>query len=210
MIYVLYSGKSDKLNKIKKYLTSHLFVIIFVTDKEKLMNTSSKFVVATHIMTGLASRWTYFGQDYTSSSEHLAKSVNTNPVVIRRILGLLAKANLIISKSGPNGGSKLSKEPSQISLADIYNAVEKEEVIFHYHYKEPDEYCPIGGNIQDALSSILKPLTSVVVDYLANISLEEIMTDTMRRSGILKFLEMGYSPCEIEEKVLSGEIKINQ
>ena len=174
------------------------------------MNTSSKFVVATHIMTGLASRWTYFGKDHTENSDFIAKSVNTNPVVIRRILSLLSKADLIISKSGPNGGSKLSKEPSMISLADVYNAVEQEEIIFHYHYNCPSETCPIGGNIQDTLSAILKPLTNVVTDYLANISLEEVMADTMKRSGLLKYLEMGYSPCEIEEKINSGEITMNQ
>ncbi len=191
------------------------------------MNSSSKFVVATHIMTGLAARWTYYSSDYTESSEHMAQSVNTNPVVIRRILGLLAKSNLIVSKSGPNGGSKLKKLPSEINLADIYKAVEHEEIIFHYHYKKPSDFCPIGGNIQDTLSSILKPLTNVVIDYLENISLEEVMKDTMRRSGIQKYLDMGYTPAQIEEMfvqamntgcspdqldqmISSGEISINK
>lgn len=172
------------------------------------MNASSKFVVATHIMTGLAGRWMYFGTDYTESSESLAKSVNTNPVVIRRILGLLRNANLIITKSGPNGGSTLSKPPKSISLADIYNAVEKEEIIFHCHYKKPDECCPVGGNILDTLSSILKPLKSVVVDYLANITLAEVMADTMRRSGLLEYLKLGYTPAEVEEMARQGKIPV--
>ena len=172
------------------------------------MNTSSKFVVATHIMTGLAGRWRYFGSDYVETSELMAKSVNTNPVVIRRILGLLRNANLITTKSGPNGGSSLAKDPKLINLADIYNAVEKEEIIFHYHYNSPDEYCPVGCNIQDALSSILKPLTSVVVDYLSNISLEEVMADTMKRSGLLKYLKKGYTPVQIDEMVKKGEIPV--
>ena len=191
------------------------------------MNSSSKFVVATHIMTGLAARWTYYGSDYTERSDFLAMSANTNPVVIRRILGLLAKANLIVSKSGPNGGSKLNKLPSKINLGDVYKAVEQEEIIFHYHYKRPNDFCPIGGNIQDTLSSILKPLTNVVIDYLENISLEEVMKDTMRRSGVLKYLDMGYTPQQIEEMfmkamnsgcspekleqmILSGEISIDK
>lgn len=174
------------------------------------MNTSSKFVVAIHIMTGLAGRWKYFGNNYCENSEFMAKSVNTNPVVIRRLLGMLNKAGLIVSKSGPNGGSSLAKSPDTITLADIYNAVEKEEIIFHYHYKKPDECCPIGGNIQETLSSILKPLTNVVTDYLANISLEDVMTDTMRRSGLLKYLKMGHSPAEIEEMAKSGKIPIKE
>ncbi len=174
------------------------------------MNTSSKFVVATHIMTGLASRWTYFGPDYTESSKFIAESVNTNPVVIRRILGMLSKANLIVSRSGPNGGSKIAKKPSEINLADIYKAVEQEEIIFHYHYSEPSKICPVGCNIQDTLSSVLKPLTNVITDYLANISLEEVMTDTMRRSGLLKYLQKGLTPQQIEEKINSGEISVKE
>ena len=71
---------------------------MFVTDSEVNMNTSSKFVVATHILTALAGRKEYFCEGTVTKSDYLAESVNTNPVVIRRILGMLNQAGLKVER----------------------------------------------------------------------------------------------------------------
>ena len=85
------------------------------------MNTSSKFVVSVHILTLLAGRRYIFGADEGMNSDYISKSVGTNPVVIRRLLGQLRSENFVGSKAGPNGGFYLKKEPSTINLAQIYS-----------------------------------------------------------------------------------------
>src|SRR5690242_4193406 len=76
-----------------------------------------QFAFALHIMTALA----YFGRIIDSRT--LARSVNTNPVVVRRVLLALRRARLIRTHAGKNGGAELNKSPASISLHDIYEAV---------------------------------------------------------------------------------------
>ena len=56
------------------------------------MSTSSRFAVAVHILTLMA-----WSEDEPLKSEQVAESVNTNPVVIRRMLCELSEANLVVS-----------------------------------------------------------------------------------------------------------------
>ena len=73
--------------------------------------------MAVHLMTALV----YLHEK--SSSGLLSKSVNTNPVVIRRLLGELNRAGLIRAVRGKQGGFMLARDAKKISLLDIYRAV---------------------------------------------------------------------------------------
>ncbi len=84
------------------------------------------------------------------SSEEIAGSVNTNPAVIRRMLGLLARAGLVTSRLGAGGGALLAKRPHQISLGDVYRAVEHGD-LFAMH-DGPNPKCPVGRNINGVLT----------------------------------------------------------
>ena len=174
------------------------------------MNTSSKFVVATHVLTGLAGKREYFCEGTTTSSKMLAESVNTNPVVIRRILAMLNKAGLIISKPGSNGGALLSRNPNKITLDEIYRAVNENEGLFHSHYRAPSSVCPIGANIQTAMGKVINKVEKLVEDYFATVTLKKIMDDTLGMSGILEYLNEGLTAEEIEKKLFSGEIIVNK
>ena len=77
-------------------------------------------------MTLLAGHKLYMPEYTYANSEMIAESVNTNPVVIRRILSKLRDADLVDSKSGPNGGSEIARHPSKIKLSEIYEAVDDE------------------------------------------------------------------------------------
>src|SRR5262245_37725708 len=109
------------------------------------MNTSSRFVVAIHVLSLLG----YFAEDQTSES--MARSVNTNPVVIRRLLSLLRKAGLVRSQPGPGGGWQLTRPGSDITLRDVYAATEG-HTLFPMHRSKPHPRCPVGGKIQPLLS----------------------------------------------------------
>jgi Rrf2 family protein len=110
------------------------------------LNTSSKYAIAIHILVLLA----YCGQE-PLSSEYIAGSVNTNPVVIRRLLAYLRAANLVASQSGPGGGWQLVRSPQAITLRDIYRAVEG-STLFALHHNAPNPQCPVGSTIQTALT----------------------------------------------------------
>src|ERR1700738_1311916 len=102
------------------------------------MSTSSRFAVAVHVLTLMA-----WSDEECLKSDQLAVSVNTNPVVIRRMLCELAEDHLVISQTGSTGGSRLANDPDRISLLDVYRAVETAEV-FSLHPKRPDRDCPVG------------------------------------------------------------------
>jgi len=87
------------------------------------MGTSSRFAVAVHTLAYIAIR---SSASLAITSEMIAKSVNTHPVVIRRILGTLRAAHLVRSQPGNGGGWTLAKKASAISLCEIYGAVELE------------------------------------------------------------------------------------
>ena len=82
---------------------------------------NSRFAVSVHILTVLASKT---GQLLTS--EVIAEQVNTNPAVVRRLVGALQKAGLVGSKLGPGGGLSLARAASAISLDSVYCAVKEE------------------------------------------------------------------------------------
>ena len=165
-----------------------LFVIIIVTDyliQFKLkMNVNSQFVVATHIMTLLAGHKLYLKEYACANSEMIAESVNTNPVVIRRILSTLKDANLVISKSGPNGGSEIARHPSKIKLSEIYKAVDDEGTLFHMHYGEPNHHCLVGGHIQESLKETMEKAEESIKKVLSKKSLQQLAKDVLERAGI--------------------------
>ena len=172
------------------------------------MNTSSRFVVATHVLVTMAAFKLASGKYQAFKSDFIANSVNTNPVVIRRILGLLRKAGLVISQTGPEGGSKIAKDPEKVSLLQIHEAVEDCNCFFHLHYRDPNQECPIGYNIQDALGSVFADAESAIKDVLAKKMLSEIARDIMDRSGISKKLAEGFSVEQLMQDFVfkSGEL----
>jgi Rrf2 family protein len=131
--------------------------------------TNSRFAVAVHVLTLMA--WT---EDEPLKSEQVAESVNTNPVVIRRMLCELAQANLVVSQTGSLGGSRLARKPDDITLLDVYRALEFPGV-FSLHRQPPSRRCPVGVNIETVLSNVLEEVDSAVEKVLADITLEDLV-----------------------------------
>jgi Rrf2 family protein len=131
--------------------------------------TNSRFAVAVHVLTLMA--WT---EDEPLKSEQVAESVNTNPVVIRRMICELSQANLVVSQTGSLGGSKLARKPEAITLLDVYRALEFPGV-FSLHRQPPSRRCPVGVNIETVLSNVLEEVDSAVEQVLAAITLEDLV-----------------------------------
>jgi Rrf2 family protein len=131
--------------------------------------TSSRFAVAVHILTLMA-----WSEDEPVKSERVAKSVNTNAVVIRRILCELAHARLVVSHTGSAGGSKLARRPDEITLLDIYQAVDCRGV-FSLHRQQPNRRCPVGINIETVLGKVLEDVDSAVDRVLTKITIKDVL-----------------------------------
>lgn len=110
------------------------------------MNNNTRFAVAAHILALLS-----FKLRVNATAELLAESVNTNPVVIRRLIAQLKKTGLVVVRPGV-GGASLTRPPEEISLLDVYKAVMPEANAGPLHlHPNPNPMCFVGGNIHDAL-----------------------------------------------------------
>ena|SRR2546426_9472422 len=134
------------------------------------MSTSSRFAVAVHILTLMA-----WSDEEPLKSEQVAESVNTNPVVIRRMLCELSEAKLVVSQTGSMGGSRLGRKPGEITLLDVYRAVECPGV-FSLHRQPPSRRCPVGVNIETVLGTVFEEANSAVEQVLAKISIRDVVT----------------------------------
>ncbi len=130
---------------------------------------STRFSIAVHTLSLIAS----FPNDCTG--DFIARSVNTNPVVIRRIMGMLKKAGLVDVRPGV-GGASLLKEPNQITLLDVYRAVNvtEENQLFRIH-ENPNIACPVGRNIEKVLQAELRDAQSVMEQRLAKTTLDQLI-----------------------------------
>lgn len=133
------------------------------------MSTSSRFAVAVHVLTLMA-----WSDEEPLKSEQVAESVNTNPVVIRRMLCELAEAKLVVSQPGSMGGSRLSRKPGEITLLDVYHAVECPGV-FSLHRQPASQACPVGMSIESVLGSVFAETNSAVEHVLAGITVRDVM-----------------------------------
>jgi len=133
------------------------------------MSTNSRFAVAVHVLSLMA-----WSEDEPLKSEQVADSVNTNPVVIRRMLCELAQNKLVISQTGSLGGSRLARKPEEITLLDVYRAVECRGV-FSLHRQHPSRRCPVGVNIETVLGKVLEEVDTAVEQVLARITIRDVV-----------------------------------
>lgn len=143
------------------------------------MSISSRFAVGIHILTLID-----LNKEGTSSSEFLASSVNTNPAVIRKIMGMLKKASLIEVHPGI-AGAKLAKKLSEITLFDVYKAVNvvQDKELFSVH-DNPNPQCPVGRNIQDTIEPLFTAAQLAMEKVLGNITLEDVVKDIINKEKI--------------------------
>ncbi len=133
------------------------------------MAANSQFSIAVHILALLAKS----GEDNVKS-ECIAGSVNTNAVVIRRLLSHLSRARLVISQTGSTGGTRLARTAGEIDLEQIYKAVSCGEV-FALHGKSPNQDCPVGKNIEAVLCNLQKEIDKTVGEKLSQFTLADII-----------------------------------
>ncbi|NKZ00404.1 Rrf2 family transcriptional regulator [Nocardiopsis alborubida] len=140
------------------------------------MSANSRLTIAAHALTwiGLYQRR---GHE-VATSEQIATSANTNPVVIRRLLAELRRAGLVVSRRGAGAGWMLSRDLAAITLLDVHQAVEPGPV-FALHRATPDPGCVVGRGIGPALSAVYDDVEAALRRELAGTTLEDVLRDVL-------------------------------
>ncbi|MDV6169814.1 Rrf2 family transcriptional regulator [Flavobacterium sp. DG1-102-2] len=128
---------------------------------------SGKFAITLHILSLLSREPEEF-----LSSEYLAGSMNINAVLVRKEIANLKKHNIVESREGKYGGTRLLKPAKDITLNDIF-AMTFESVHLGYSKNNPNPACPVGLKINDRLDILYKDVNSSISKQLDKISLLE-------------------------------------
>jgi len=136
-----------------------------------MLKISTRFSVGVHILSLLV-----VCKDYSCTSDFIAGSVNTNPVVIRRLLSMLKKAGLVNTSAGV-AGATLAKKPEEITLLEIYHAVGAADGTLFSVHEKTNQRCPVGANIQFALDDTVKTAQDVMEKELSGRTLADIVTN---------------------------------
>ena len=136
------------------------------------MQISSRFTVALHIFTCVET----FKDDYKVTSDFLASSIGTNPVIIRKILTQLQGAGLIKVLRG-TGGIEVTRDLSEITFFDVYQAIEPVEDgdLFRFH-ENPSPLCPVGRNIHALLDDKLSSIQNAMETEMKKYTLDDLRT----------------------------------
>lgn len=133
------------------------------------MSTNTRFAVAVHSAGMIA-----FGDRMVVTSVKIAQSVGTNPVVVRRVCGMLVKAGLVTMRKGQNGGALLTRSPEQISLGDIYRAVELGPALPVPESRE-NCTCPVGRIVGGVLRKFFCRAEDGMLKELDGMKLAEVI-----------------------------------
>ena len=140
------------------------------------MQITSKFTVAVHILTCID----IFDGKMRVTSDFLSGSTGVNAVIVRNVLGQLRAAGIVETRQG-SGGAHLAKALDEITLYDIYKAVDciDDEGLFHFH-ENPNADCPVGRNIHKAMDGRLQTAQAALENELKSITLAQVVADTRK------------------------------
>ena len=140
------------------------------------MQISSKFTIAVHLLAVID----YLGDNEKVTSNILAKSIGSNPVIVRNVMGNLKESGIIDISQGKSG-VLLTRKTSEITFYDVYKAVEsvKEEGLFHFH-ENPNPECPIGSNIHKAMDIKLETIQQSMEEEMKKITIADVLSDIMK------------------------------
>ncbi len=142
------------------------------------MAASSRFVVGVHLLVLLA-----LEDPDSLSSEPMADSVRTNPVVVRRTLSAFRRAGLVRSIRGRAGGFALARPADRISLAHVLSAVGADD-LFASRPQDPDPECPVGAHLDVVLDRQLGAAVLRLAQSLGETSIADLAAAVTEQASI--------------------------
>ena len=135
------------------------------------MATNTQFSIAVHLMIALG-----YGGEQQATSGELARSINTSPSFVRRILAKLSKSGLVATTTGKSGFCLLAKKPEEISLLEIYKAVDAPRT-FAIHDYPVQNACRVSCNIEAVMQRVLERAQNSFEGSLGETTLAEVIAD---------------------------------
>ncbi len=129
----------------------------------------TRFPVLVHILVALSVL-----KDEHISSASLAKSVSTNPAVIRKQIAMLVAAGWVDTLAGSRGGSMLIVDPEKITLRDVYKLLEQESVTAMH---SPQMKCPIAVTVKKWVQKAVGQASFALEESLSETTIAEIAKD---------------------------------
>lgn len=139
------------------------------------MASNTQFSIAAHIMACLGRA---AGEEVNSAA--IAGSVNTSASFVRRILAKLSKAGLVTTATGKGGACWLARRAGDISLLEIYRAVDAPKA-FAIHQYPAEKSCTVSRNIKSAMGRVLNETQQALEQRLSRISLAQVIADLRKK-----------------------------
>jgi Rrf2 family protein len=140
------------------------------------MATNLRFSTAIEALALMAAK-----PEGTHTSQTLADALTTNPVVIRRLLAELSKAEIVATAKGPSGGSKLARGAKQISLRDIYRALGADELLH-----QTEHGAESTQELRRAIHSVFRKAQKSLEEELDSVTLQQVIKKAEKRQGAKK------------------------
>ena len=136
------------------------------------MSANSRLTIAVHILA-----WIGLHQQQgheVATSEQVASSVNTNPVVIRRLLGELRETGFVELRRGAVAGWMLTRELESVTLLDVYEAVEAGP-LFAMRHTTPDQERVEDHRSPPAMQGVYDGIEGALRAELARTTLADVL-----------------------------------
>ena len=130
---------------------------------------NTRFATIIHILTLLAKN-----SGEWMNSEWIAGSINTNPVIVRKELGMLLEHGWVTSRKGKEGGFILNISSDKITLAELYKVVKNSDVLGKKNLN-PNPHCPIGKDINKNLENLFTETDDLVITSLQTKTIKSFM-----------------------------------
>ena len=129
---------------------------------------TGEFTIAVHALVFLDHK------QETLSSEELAANICTNPVRVRKVMARLKKYNLLDTKEGLRGGYRIARNPEDINLKQICDALQMDIVKTSWHSGNIDMPCLVASGMAGVMGGIYGNLNKIGKQYLESITIKDI------------------------------------
>ncbi|QFQ88803.1 transcriptional regulator [Paracoccus kondratievae] len=118
--------------------------------------------------------------DGPMTSEALGQCLSTNPVVVRRTMGLLREAGLVTAERGHAGGWRIAADLETVSLRRLHEAL-GEPAIFAIGNRNETPECLVEQSVNAALEGAFAEAEALLLDRFADVTLADLARDFARR-----------------------------
>lgn len=132
---------------------------------------NSEFIIAVHSLVLLAHR-----PDGMASSEEIANNVCTNPVRVRKVMSCLRKNGFVDTREGSGGGYRLSREPGNMTLADVYRSLAAGSLAPKWCSGDPESDCLVGSNMGEVMNEVFCGADQQLEQYFESITIGQMLS----------------------------------